>query len=238
MEIKKCYIIWTILWLGLSVQAQDVVNIDSLNDINVIKRDTSYIYAESTRMDAVEAQSDAKAILELKLQDWLRVKHLEEDVSSLVSNSKERWFSLLSKRGKYNRVFVYVAKHDVLPMQKKSETVIQEAVPVLEESVSVLEDVLTPELTREEENMATIISFADIEPYVKSLKEDSKLRAYGKYASLPEDDACHIFVYDRDGIVVAVIRQTADGHHFNLRTKNDDNVRNYKNCGAIWFQLK
>lgn len=238
MAIRKYFTVWTVLLLGTPVLAQDVANIDSLSNINVIKRDTSYIYAESTRLDAVEAQSDAKAILELKLQDWLRGKHSEEAVQSLVSDSKDQWFSLLTKRGKYSRVFVYVAKHDVLPGWKKPMDVLQDSSSVSEKPAVDSEDVLTSEFTKEEKVMATIISFSEIEPYVKGLKEESKLRAYGKYASLPEDDACHIFVYDRDGVVVAVIRQTADGRHYNLRTKNNDNVRNYKNCGAIWLQLK
>ena len=238
MAIKKYLIIWICLLFAMSVQAQDFADFDSLADINVIKRDTSYIYAESTRLDAVEALSDARIILEIKLQDWLRYKHIKEDASSLISNSKERWLSLLTKRGKYKRVFVYVSKRDVLPMPETLEAVTLDAVSLSEEPVVVPEDVRTFELTNEEEEMAAITGFADIEPYVKGLKNEGKLRAYGKYASLPEDDACHIFIYDRDGDVVAVIRQTADGHQYNLRTKNDDNVRNYKNCGAIWLQLK
>jgi hypothetical protein len=174
----------------------------------------------------------------LKLEDWLRNKLPEEETLMLVSNSKEHWYSLLSRRGKYNRVFVYVAKQDVLPNKEKPEEVIMESTTTPEESIKVQESDLPLEITKEEETMAAIISFTDIEPYVKNLKEERKLRAYGKYASLPEDDPCYIFVYDRDGVVVAVIRQTEDGRQYNLRTKSDENVRNYKNCGAIWFQLK
>lgn len=236
--MKKYIIIWSYLWLGISVQAQNKTQIDSLDKINTIKRDTSFIYAESTMKDAIEAQSGAKAILELKLQDWLRNKLPEEETLMLVSNSKEHWYSLLSRRGKYNRVFVYVAKQDVLPNKEKPEEVIMESTTTPEESIKVQESDLPLEITKEEETMAAIISFTDIEPYVKNLKEERKLRAYGKYASLPEDDPCYIFVYDRDGVVVAVIRQTEDGRQYNLRTKSDENVRNYKNCGAIWFQLK
>ena len=108
--MKKYIIIWSYLWLGISVQAQNKTQIDSLDKINTIKRDTSFIYAESTMKDAIEAQSGAKAILELKLQDWLRNKVPEGEALMLVSNSKEQWFSLLTRRGEYNRIFVYVAK--------------------------------------------------------------------------------------------------------------------------------
>ena len=234
--MKKILFIWASLLVSLSGQTQNIERVDSLNDINAIKRDTSFIYAESTMRDAVEAQSGAHAILELKLYDWLRSKHPGEDVELLVSNSKKNWFDLLSRRGKYSRVFVYVSKRDVLPVVEPD--IVEVDTVEVEESVPVLEDVLVPDLTPEEEEMVTIDSFSRIEPYVNGLKEKGRLRAYGKYASLPEDDPCYIFVYDRDGGVVAVLRQAENGQHFNMRSQKEDNVRNYKDCGAIWFQLK
>ena len=225
MAIKKKLLLWACLISCFSVQAQDNEGKDSLDDINAIKRDTSFIYAESTMKDALEAQSGARALLELKVYEWLRNNHPELNSESLVSDSKEKWFSLLTKRGNYNRVFVYVSKRDV--------------VPVVEEPIPVLEDVLVPELTPEEETMAvSIVRFENIEPYVKSLKADGQLKAYGKYASLPQDDPCYMFVYNREGNIEAVLRQTEDGKHFNLRTMKDDDVHNYKNCGAIWLQFK
>lgn len=214
----------------VSGQAQGVDSANPLNDINAIKRDTSFIYAESTMRDALEAQSGAQAILELKLYDWLRSNYPNENAEVLVTNSKEKWFPLLTKRGRYNRIFVYVNKRDVVPMPE--EVIVEEVEPV-----PVVEDVLVPELTSDEETMAAIVKFEDIEPYAKGLKNEGRIRAYGKYASLPEDE-CYLFVYDKEGSVVAVLRQSEDGQHFNLRTMKEDNVRNYKNCGAIWLQFK
>ena len=235
--MKKNIIIWICLLCGINLHSQNNLQKDSLSDINTIKRDSSFIYAESTMKDAVEAQSGARAILELKLQDWLRSKHPNEDAALLIQNSQERWYNILTQRGQYNRVFIYVAKKDVIPMSE-TEVIEQGIVSVSDEPVSDPKNISMSELNNVEEKMAAIINFTDIEPYIKHLKENKKLRAYGKYASLPEDDPCYIFVYDRDGVVVAAIRQTEDGHHFNLRSKSDDNVRNYKNCGAIWLQLK
>ncbi|MBR5747841.1 MAG: hypothetical protein IKY01_03530 [Prevotella sp.] len=229
--MKKLLLFGAFLLGCFSGQAQDTGSADALNDINAIKRDTSFIYAESTMKDALEAQSGAQAILELKLYDWLRSNYPNENAEALVNNSKEKWFPLLTKRGKYNRIFVYVKKRDVVPIAEEPE-------PVEEEFVPILEEVLVPELTSDEESMAAIVRFDDIEPYVKGLKNDGRIRAYGKYASLPEDDPCYMFVYDKEGSVVAVLRQSEDGQHFNLRSLKEDNVRNYKNCGAIWLQFK
>lgn len=230
--MKKIVLLWACLLASVSSLAQTTEQAVSLNDINAIKRDTTFIYAESTMKDAVEAQSGAQAILELKLYDWLRNKNPGENAEMLVNNSKDKWYPLLSKRGKYNRVFVYVSKRDVLPVVEIPEPPVE-----VEEPVPVLEDVLDPELTPDEESMAAIFKFDEIEPYIKGLKSEGRLHAYGKYASMPEDEPCYMFVYDKEGSVVAVLRQMQNGQHFNLRTLKEDHVRNYKNCGAIWLQF-
>lgn len=230
--MKKIVLLWACLLASVSGQAQTTEQAVSLNDINAIKRDTTFIYAESTMKDAVEAQSGAQAILELKLYDWLRSNHPGENAEMLVNNSKDKWYPLLSKRGKYNRVFIYVSKRDVLPVVEIPEPPVE-----VEEPVPVLEDVLDPELTPDEESMAAIFKFDEIEPYIKGLKSEGRLHAYGKYASMPEDDPCYMFVYDKEGSVIAVLRQMQNGQHFNLRTLKEDHVRNYKNCGAIWLQF-
>ena len=170
------------------------------------------------------------------IYDWLRNKYPEVNSDSLVLNSKDKWFDLVTRRGEYNRAFVYVDKREVLPVVEKPEPV--ESNSVADDPVTIMEDFLRLELTDDEETMAGIYNFGSIEPYIKGLKENQRLKAYGKYASLPEEDFCYLFVYNRDGNVVAVLRQAEDGSFFNLREKKDDNVRNYKNCGAIWFQLK
>ena len=101
-------LLWSCLLASVSGRAQVSDSVDPLNDINAIKRDTSYIYAEATMKDAVEAQSGARAILELKIYDWLRNKYPEVNSDSLVLNSKDKWFDLVTRRGEYNRAFVYV----------------------------------------------------------------------------------------------------------------------------------
>ena len=237
MAMKKMFLLCACMLASVSGLAQGIDGVSPLNDINAIKRDTSYIYAEATMMDAVEAQSGARAILELKLYDWLRSQNLEDNLDSLVSSSKDKWFDFVTRRGNYNRVFVYVEKSAFLFVVEESEPVV-EPEPMVDDPVTIMEDFLRLELTDDEETMASIHRFSSIELYIKSLKEEQRLKAYGKYASLPVDESCYLFVYDRDGDIVAVLRQTEDGSYFNLREKTDDDIRNYKNCGAIWFQLK
>lgn len=224
--MKKIVLLWSFLLVCFYGQAQDVGSVDPLNDINAIKRDTSFIYAEATMIDAVEAQSGARAVLELKLYDWLRSKYPSENVDSLVAQSKGKWRDLLTRRGKYNRVFVFVNKQKVLPEVVLPDPMEEVQIPIEEE------------LTADEEVLTGILRFSGIEPYIKDLKNQERLLSYGKYATLPDNVSCYLFIYDRDGAVVSVLRQGEDGSYFNLREKRDDHVRNYKNCGAIWFQFK
>ena len=221
-----------------SVSAQVAETADSIEEINGIKRDTTFLYAESTMRDGVEALSGANAVLELKVMDWVRNQYPSESVDTCVANAIKNRRNLYSKRGNYFRVLAFVNKNDIIPPTRLLELNPPQAdVEAKEEQIQPLEDYTAHPLTPEEEAMAAITSFDSIEPYVKGLMSEQKVHAYGKYASLPEETDCYIFVYDRSGSVVAVLRQAEDGTHFNMQTEKIDDVKNYKNCGAIWFQL-
>ena len=112
--MKKIVLLLTCILACTYVQAQGKERDDSQDDINAIKRDTSFIYAESTMRDALEALSGAKAILELKLYDWLRYNYPDENAEMRVSDSKNKWITRVTNRGIYNRVFVYINKRDVI----------------------------------------------------------------------------------------------------------------------------
>lgn len=233
--MKRYILIFVCFMSVASCWGKDVVQADSLNDINAIKRDTSYIYAESTMRDVIEAQSGARSILELKVTDWIRTHYPNELLDTCLAKVSEYWKTLVSKRGKYNRVLVFIKKDQIVSMPVNNDELISskqtdEIVPVTDAKESPW--------TAVEETMASVSSFKDIEPFVVKLKEEGRLHAYGKYASLPEEAVCHIFVYNKGGAVVAVLRQSEDGTYNNLRTNESDNIKNYKNCGAIWLQLK
>lgn len=229
--MKKLLLLFAYLLAPIHSQAQGVDECDSDSAINVIKLDTTFVYAESTMRDGIEALSGAKAILELKIHEWLRNINSNENAGLLVLNSKDKWCNLLTARGNYKRVFVYVRKSDVLPSYGETAPIMADIIPDQEEESDHV-------LTIEEEDMAAIDTFDALEPYVKEMKGKGRVEAYGKYASLPEYTLCYIFVYDRDGIVLAVLRQSEDGKYLNLRNQEEDNIRYYKNCGAIWLQLK
>lgn len=219
-------------------------------DINKIKRDTMYIYAEATMKDLNEAYNGARAILEMKVGDWVRAQHPEEGIEVCIVKAKEHFIQLETRRGDFYRAFVYVRKSDTMPVADKSEVTVFEVAPptqpnqpqaapaiILSEEAPIEKETPVLELTSEEKQMKQVRSFYEIEPYIKGLKSKDKLKAYGKYATMPANENCHLFVYDKQGNISALLRKSGD-IQYNLNTHKEDNVKNYKNCGAIWFQLK
>lgn len=220
-------------------------------NINKVKRDTMYIYAESTTKDLNEAYNNARAILEMQVGEWIRQQHPSEEIEVCIVKAKEHLMQLDTRRGELYRAFVYVRKSDIMPVTDKKEVTVIEVAPVVNpdnqgpspaiivtEEAPVVEDVAPVlELTSEEKQMKLIQSFYDVEPYIKGLKYQGHLKTYGKYATMPADEDCLLFVYNKQGNITALIRKSGQ-KQYNLNTLKEDNVKNYKNCGAIWFQLK
>ena len=217
--------------------------------INKVKRDTMYIYAESTTKDLSEAYSNARAILEMQVGEWVQKQHPSEGIELCIVKAKEHIMQLDTRRGELYRAFVYVKKSDIMPVADKSEVTVFEVAPMVESSqaevapaIIVTEEAPKQEkaiieLSPEEKQMKQVKSFYEVEPYINGLKSKGKLQDYGKYATMPKGKDCHLFIYDKQGNISTLIRKSGSVQ-YNLNTLKEDNVQNYKNCGAIWFQLK
>ena len=94
---------------------------DATKNINTVKRDTMYIYAEATMKDLSEAYNGARAILEMKVGDWVRKQHPGEGIEVCIVKAKEHFVQLETRRGDFYRAFVYVRKSDIMPVADKSE---------------------------------------------------------------------------------------------------------------------
>lgn len=242
--------ILTLICICCLTQAVSAQTADVAKSISAIKRDANYLYAEATVKERDEAIFAAKSILEMQVSEWVRSQNPTEDIEVCIAKAKEHTFDLQTLRGDYTRAFVYVKKSDIMPVTNKSEVVVFQVAEtktidsptvsdVKSESASALNEPAPSAvtLTNDEEQMKAISKFYDIEPYIKKLEGEGRVRAYGKYANLPEDEDCHIFVYDRQGNIAALLRREK-GEQLNLNTLKSDNVTQYKNCGAIWLQLK
>lgn len=238
VNIKTIILLATLVMATTHASAQSAA--DMAKSINKVKSDTMYIYAEATMKDLQEAYNGAKAILEMKVGEWVRGQHPNENNELAIVKAKDHLIQLETRRGDFYRAFVYVSKHDIMPVANKSEVAVLDIAKPSNNFVTKKTSTETKpviQLSSEEKEMKQVKSFYSIEPFVKGLKEKGHLAAYGKYATLPKTGSCHIFVYDKQGNIVALLRKTDEGQ-VNLNTLETDNVSNYKSCGAIWLQLK
>ena len=200
--------------------------------INKVKRDTMYIYAESTTKDLNEAYTNARAILEMQVGEWVQKQHPSEGIELCIVKAKEHFMQLDTRRGELYRALTVF---EVSPSAHQNQVEVSPAIIVTEEAPK--EEKAIVQLTSEEIQMKQVKSFYEVEPYINGLKSKGKLNGYGKYATMPQGQDCHLFVYDKQGNISALLRKSGN-IQYNLNTLKEDNVNNYKNCGAIWFQLK
>ena len=247
MAITSRILLLVFIWCSAMFNCQAQSLADVAKSINQVKRDTMFIYAETTMKDLTEAFNGARALLEMKVGEWVSGQYPKEGVELCIVKAKEHLVQLETRRGDLYRAFVYVRKSDILPVVDKKEVAVFEVRPVVKQTPKevveiISEDASVPlkpsvELTAIEKEMVQISSFYDIQPYINGMKAKGQIKNFGKYATLPANEDCYLFVYDRQGKISALIRKNGESQ-YNLSTLKEDNVKNYKNCGAIWFQLK
>ena len=191
MKQPLCFLLICFLLSVCLAQATD----ETVKNINNVKCDTMYIYAETTMKNLNEAYDGAYAILEIKVGDWLKNHHPQDSIEACVVKARKHFIQLKTRRGDYYRAFVYVRKSDIIPVADKSEVAVFEIEPMQKSdkteavpSITISEVVPqkqkeTPalELTSVEQRIKQIQSFYDIEPYIKELKSRGELKNYGKY---------------------------------------------------------
>ncbi len=93
--------------------------------------------------------------------------------------------------------------------------------------------------TKEEDTLALdmqqVKKFTDIEDFITTMKSYGAVKEYGKFATRPSSGRYYLFIYDREGGIPARLL-SEDGKVTNLDTHSPDEIKNYKNCGAIWFR--
>ena len=218
MEMRKYILLVSVWFISLNVSAQ---NFTTNRQINALKLDTTLIYAEATMKELKNAELDANALFDLKVSEWIEQTYKDEKIKYDLSEIRRHRKELhMLRSNSYYRVFIYIYLNDIE---------VERLQPMVKEEMFVLNE--------EELEMVTLDSFYKIEPYIKLLESKGKLKAYGKFKNLPNNDLCYLFIYNKEGEIVAVMKHTAD-EVLNLKTLEQDIVTNYKNCGAIWFQLK
>lgn len=179
---------------------------DAVKRINSIKSDSKYLYAESTTKDWNQAYEDAKALLLVEIDNWVKSQNKKnDDVKGYVARIENNFMEVKTRRGNLFRVFVYIKKKNIMtynedvevtvnslnnsgqysPFNNELESKVEEVKDVLDELAQVKseapresKDSVVKQVTVEVQESLYVLN-ADEEKLL-ALKETSKLQDYLK----------------------------------------------------------
>ena len=79
-------------------------------------------------------------------------------------------------------------------------------------------------------------SFTQLKDCLTTLKREGKISGDDKYASLANPADYYLIIYNREGVIEAVLTP-GENSRVNLKTNKADSISNYKGRGAIGFKL-
>ena len=202
---------------------------DVRKEINRIKKNSSYLYAEATAPSEANARSAAELKLFDAISEWVEGQRKVRNSSNLIVNNRsELWTSLSMPRGSnMYRYFIYVKKKDIIPTDN--------AVVIANPKQPAVDKQLQDEIPAPIAELAACKRYADLAAKLKVLESQGKLKHYARYANLTNPETNYLFIYNRDGDVVAVL--TPGAERTNVRTGKADGIVNYRGCGAIGVEF-
>lgn len=84
-------------------------------------------------------------------------------------------------------------------------------------------------------DLLALDSYEGIMLYLNAMKEDGRLM-YGRISTLVKPEEAYLIIV-KDGKLVTVLDQGDSGERANLRTRQPDNIRNYKGHAVIWLKV-
>ncbi len=264
------YIFTFLLCIGFgnNTFSQDLSTQEAIKNINKIKMDSKYLYAESTTKDWEEAYENAKTVLGVTISEWVKENSgINKDVELLVAKSKDHILSIKTRRGELYRSFVYVKKSDIIPIADERELMIVKMEKEPEEPIAMVPVSEKVEPPKDEDNsseeLVTVVDLKthDPEPVLiatLSKEEEQMLQIHSL-------DEAEIFVnrlksdnkmkgYGKYKTMpvnencylivynpqgeIPAVLKKDGNNHFNLNTRQADSISKYEGCGAIWIQLK
>lgn len=244
-----------VLVLGTALTAMGMDK--KLEQINAIKKNADYLYGESTMQTQEEATSLAFENLQKEVLAWAQRndKNLKVTSAAEINSLAE---TMMTRRATMYRVFVYVKKSDLIdvitsipaPPKDTVKADVQPKDTTTVKSVHHKDSIVTDSVRniirqrflgcRQNDALLRLQkakNFFELKTIMQPLKAEGKILDYGKYATAKEPELCYLIVYDPAGNIRALLGKGKDIRK-NLKTGHDDNIGNYRGCGAIWFTLK
>lgn len=233
---------------------------DVEQQINDIKLNGDYIYAESTDADWNSALAKAKNMLANNIEEWFKRENPDSNIEGLLTKSQKHMLEIKARRGKYFRAFVYVQKNNILsytgsdavimiPINSSDSASSAKPTTVIshdEKPDVIIEDdkkeVVRPaetslKLSPREKELADFNKFNQIEDYIRSRYATNMLKGYGQNADIPESLECYLLVYNRSGDIIAHLHKVG-GTYTDFVSGEVVPIRRYQDNEVIWLQFK
>lgn len=217
-----------------SIFAQSTVD-EKKKEINAIKKNSDYIYAEATMADQQAAIDLAKEILYQNVNEWVAKQKKFAGASNVITvNTNYSVEDMTLPRGNWFRAFMYVKKSDIIPagnvavmkvVQKEPEAA--EAAPAAKAESP--EDIIKSQLLECQNTgqMSTLL---------KNLKAEGKIADFQKLNTITSPEEYVIAIFSKEGVIRAILSEGAE--RTNLKTGQPDQISNYKGNGAIGIKIK
>lgn len=221
--------------------------------INTIKKSKEYLYSDITMSTPEAATSQAFEQLQREILSWATAR-ADKKPGSLVSPKQinQKIDTMMVRRAEMYRVFAYVKKVKLIPLFSDWNLVLTDELdgddaPDIESEVkdtianaeirSLLRNSFLGKKGGVIEQIKKAKNFFELKQIMEPLKEKGDITDYGKYVTAVKPEDCYLVVYDSAGNIKAILDK-GDKTRQNFKTGKEDNIKNYRGCGAIWFTIK
>lgn len=217
----------------------------SKQQINQIKRDTSFLYSEATDETAEKALDAARTMLIPQVQEYLESNQTATTVTDAVKQSiYSKTRSLEMMRGSQHRVFVYVQKSDVnaifgiqqLPAQDETPLVSQSSDSVGNRKTEVTDPGLPVWQMEAIEKLLDCRDVNEVRAKLNRMKVEYKIEKFGLPDNCPERDKVFWLIFNQDGRVLTILGPGTK-ERVSFRDMTTSELDNYKGLNALWFNF-
>ena len=220
-----------------SIFAQNTVD-EKKREINAIKKNSDYIYAEATMADQQAAIDLAKEILYQNVNEWVAKQKKFASASNLITvNTNYSVEDMTLPRGNWYRAFMYVKKSDIIPAGNVSVMKIAQKESEMKKDVSMVPTVKSASSEDIVKNqLLECRNTGQLSTLLKNLKAEGKVSDYRKLNDLASPETYIIAIFSKEGVIRAILSEGAE--RTNLKTGRPDQISNYKGNGAIGIKIK
>lgn len=213
-------------------------NSELKREINEIKKNSQYIYAETTLPDKSDALNSAMESLQGQANSWAAKQGNGKSVANDVESIAKR---IELPRGNMFRAFVYAKKEDILA----GATGITPAQTTNNRTQATYIGTATkpekPALPKAIERMLPITEYSAMASCIKQLKAEGEILRFARYTDdVTNLESYALVVYNSDGVIEAIL--SPGSQRTNYKTGLPDSLDNYRggsiSRGALIIKLK